>query len=276
MSGYDLYVFFLCLSVFVLFVALFSVMLWHIVKTALKTIAHGLDDEQIKKEYETEIATSPRVKLVYRIVSVVLLVALFAVLCTSIFVQCAGDTVKGDMAIPKIVLSGSMSKKHENNLYLVENGLDDQFAMFDLIFTHKLPDEFDLELFDVVVYEYDGEMIIHRIIGIEEPNEKHPDCRYFLLRGDANKVNDEFPVLYSQMRAIYLGKHIPFVGSFFRFIQSPAGYLCIFLVLFALVATPMLEKKLWEAKLARLTAIGFIKPTEDAPEDKPSDEEASQ
>lgn len=276
MSGYDLYVFFLCLIVFILFVGLFSVMLWHIVKTALKTIAHGLDDEQIKKEYQTEIATSPRVKLVYRIVSVVLLVALFAVLCTSIFVQCAGDAVKGDMAIPKVVLSGSMSEKNKQNEYLTQYGLDDQFAMFDLILTHRLPDEFDLELYDVVVYEYEDELIIHRIIGIEEPNEKHPDCRHFLLRGDANKFNDEFPVLYSQMRAIYLGKRVPFVGSFFRFMQSPAGYLCIFLVLFALVATPILEKKLWEAKLARLTAIGFIKPPEDAPENKPSDEEASQ
>lgn len=276
MSGYDLYVFFLCLIVFILFTGLFSVMLWHIVKTAMKTIKHGLDDEQIKKEYEQEMVTSPRVKLIYRIVSAVLLVVLFAVLCTSIFVQCASDTVKGDMAIPKIVLSGSMSYKHDNNLYLTENGLDDQFAMFDLIFTHKLPDEFDLALYDVVVYEYEGDLVIHRIIGIEEPNEKHPDCRHFLLRGDANKYNDEFPVLYEQMRAIYLGSRIPFVGSFFRFMQSPAGYLCIFLVVFALIVTPILEKKLWEEKLARLRAIGFIQPSEDAPQDKPSDEEVSQ
>jgi signal peptidase len=237
-------------------------MLWHIVKTSFKTIKHGLDDEQIKKEYDKEVATSPRVKIAYRIASTVLLVILFLVFCLSVFVQCAGDTVSGDTAIPKVALSGSMSYKNEKNTYLTENGLDDQFAMFDLIFTHKLPDEFDLELYDIVVYDYDGTLIIHRIIGIEEPNEKHPDCRYFLLRGDANRSNDEFPVLYSQMRAIYRGYSIPFVGSFFRFIQSPAGYLCIILILVALVGTPILEKKLWTIKIARLTEIGYIKPDE--------------
>ena len=124
-------------------------------------------------------------------------------------------------------------------------------------------------------------MIIHRIIGIEEPNEKHPDCRHFLLRGDASKFSDEFPVLYEQMKAIYRGERVPFVGSFITFMQSPAGYLCMFLIIFAMIATPIMEKKLWEAKLARLREIGFIPPEQEdgnendesqsKSEDKPDD-----
>ena len=62
--------------------------------------------------------------------------------------------------------------------------------------------------------------------------------------------------MYSQMQAIYEGDRIPFVGSFFAFMQSPAGYLCILLVVIAMIATPIAEKKLQEAKMARLIEIG--------------------
>ena len=40
--------------------------------------------------------------------------------------------------------------------------------------------------------------------------------------------------------------------------RSPAGWLCVLLIMIAVIATPILEKKLWEAKLARLRAIGFF------------------
>jgi hypothetical protein len=151
-----------------------------------------------------------------------------------------------------------MSFKNDKNTYLNENGLDDQFDRFDLIFTRQLPGEFELELYDVVVYDYHGTLIIHRIIDIEEPNEKHPDHRQFLLRGDAAWYSDDYPVTYEQMLAIYRGEKIPYVGSFFAFMQSPAGYLCILLVVFAMIATPIVEKKFRIAKIERLKQIGYI------------------
>lgn len=258
MSGYDLYVFFLCFIVFTLLTGLFSVMLYYIIKTTLKTIKHGLEDERIKTEYRKLQNESPIVKWIFRIVSTAVLIVFFCVAVSSISMQLLDDRAKGDAAVPKIVMSNSMSFKNEHNEYLEQNNLDDQFDTFDIIYTHALPDEFDLQLYDIVVYEYHGELIIHRIVGIEEPNDKHPNVRHFLLQGDAVQYTDEFPVLYEQMRAIYKGKHIKYIGSFFAFMQSPAGYLCILLVIFAVVATPIAEKKLLLAKLARLTEIGVI------------------
>lgn len=258
MSGYDLYVFFLCFIVFTLLTGLFSVMLYYIIKTTLKTIKHGLEDERIETEYRKLQNESPIIKWIFRIVSATMLVVFFCVAVSSIVMQLSDDRVKGDAVVPKIVMSNSMSFKNENNKYLQQNNLDDQFDTFDLIYTHALPDEFDLQLYDIVVYEYHGELIIHRIVGIEEPNDKHPDVRHFLLQGDAVQYTDEFPVLYEQMRAIYKGENIKYIGSFFAFMQSPAGYLCILLVIFAVVATPIAEKKLLSAKLARLTEIGVI------------------
>ena len=78
------------------------------------------------------------------------------------------------------------------------------------------------------------------------------------MRGDSVWYSDDYPVTYDQMKAVYRGEKIPYVGSFFAFMQSPAGYLCILLVVFAVVATPVVEKKFWYAKVERLTEIGYI------------------
>ncbi|MBQ7337055.1 MAG: hypothetical protein IJW40_01240 [Clostridia bacterium] len=257
MTPFDLYIFFLCLIVFTLLTGLFTVMLTYIIKQQLRLIAHGLEDERIKKEYEREINRSRAARVVCRALGTVLLAIVFLAFAASVYIQLASDRVSGSLAVPKVVMSTSMQYQHRENEYLTENGLE-QISMFDIIFVHELPAEEELELYDIVIYEYQDQLIIHRIVGIEEPNAAHPDERYFLLRGDSNKYSDEFPVLYEQMMAIYRGQRIPFIGSFFAFMQSPAGYLCILLVLFAVIATPIAEKKLWAAMVARLKEIGYI------------------
>lgn len=263
MSAYDWYIFFLCLVVFTLLTGLFSVMLHYIIKMTIKAIKHGLEDARITKEYEKGKTRGCLTDLLCRVVTWVFVAIFFLAFAVSVFVQISGKHVGGGFS-PKVVLSASMSFQHEHNTYLQQYGLNDQIDTFDLVFLERLPEEAELELYDIVVYEYHGELIIHRIVGIEEPNEAHPDCRHFMLRGDASKYSDEYPVLYEQMRACYRGKHIKFVGSFFAFMQSPAGYLCILLVLFALFATPIAEKKLLRAKLERLTEIGVIPAKEDS------------
>ncbi len=258
MTGYDLYILFLCLIVFTLLTALFSVMLTYIIRMTIKTIKHGLEDERITIEYKKAKESNPVWDILIRIVTTIMLVIIFLAFCFSVYVQCCNNRVTSNVPVPKVVLSDSMSYKNKANTYLKENQLDNQFETFDLIFVEKLPDEFELELFDIVVYEHRDDLIIHRIVGIEEPNEEHPDNRHFLLQGDASQFSDEYPVLYEQMRAIYKGKHIKFVGSFFAFMQSPAGYLCILLIILAVIATPIAEKKLLQAKMQRLAEIGVI------------------
>lgn len=258
MSGYDLYVFCLCLIVFILLTGLFSAMLYYIVKTTVKSIKHGLEDERIKKEYEKEKSNNPVIALISKILCAVVLAFLFAAFFVSVKIHISDNKIVGDVPVPKVVLSSSMAYANPQNTYLAENNLNDQFGQFDLIITRKLPGEFELELYDIVVYEYQDQLIVHRIIGIEEPNGKHPGQRHFLMRGDSVWYSDDYPVTYDQMKAVYRGEKIPYVGSFFAFMQSPAGYLCILLVVFAVVATPVVEKKFWYAKVERLTEIGYI------------------
>ena len=97
--------------------------------------------------------------------------------------------------------------------------------------------------------------VIHRIVGIEEPNKFHPNERHYVLQGDAVETPDRLVVKYSQMQGIYEGVRVPYVGSFLMFLQSPAGWLCVLLVIFAMVITPIVEKRIEKEKNNRKLVI---------------------
>lgn len=260
MISYDIYVFFLCAVVFTMLTALFITMLVMLVKNYLRLVALGAEDENIKIEYENmeKAKAKPGSKVLGCVCSVLIFaitLSVFVLFTVSAFTEAKENSPVGNLPALKVVKSNSMSYKEPENAYLFKNNLNDQIQTFDLIMLEKLPEESALKQYDIVAYERDGMMILHRIVNIEEPNEEHPTARYFLLQGDAVMYHDKFPVLYEDMRGIYTGTRIPFAGSFFLFMQSPAGVLCILLILFALVATPIVERNIKRKKQERYALI---------------------
>ncbi len=260
MSQYDIYTFILCLIVFLLLTSLLSFLLAVLVKLCIHLVHYGHDDETLLKEYEKSKSVKRKKRMRFSDIictcfSICVCVALFASFAFSVYLQATNSKAANGVPSLKVVKSDSMSYANEKNTYLAKNGIQNHLQTFDLIVTEHLPDEFDLKLYDIVVYELEGEMIIHRIVGIEEPNEKHPGVRHFLLQGDAIQYPDNFPVLYSQMRGIYNGTRVPFVGSFILFLQSPAGWLCILLILIAIIVTPIAENRFRKAKEMRLALL---------------------
>lgn len=263
MKSHEIYNLIVCLIVFVLLTGLLSYLIVTLIRYYLRMIKGGLEDEAIIKEFEAK-----KNKGEFRVLNVLdkafpvfVCVLLGVALCSSLYSRFTANDKVGKIPTIKVVETGSMESKHRDNLYLYTNDLNDQIQTFDAIILHKLPKEQDLKLYDIVVYETNGYYIVHRIVGIEEPNERHPNERWFVLRGDANKQADDFPVTYKQMKSIYRGERVPFVGSVVFFMQSPAGMLCFLLVLFAMFATPIAEKKILNAKKARyalLTANGAV------------------
>ncbi len=258
MSEQELYAFFLSLIVFVILTGFFTVLLVYSVRLKLILIRFGVIDKEIQREYEKEKKKIHGdgwfVTLLSRIIAGVLsLVFLF-----SMGLAFTENQVFDDFPSLKVVKSDSMSYKNKLNSYLFTNDLNDQFDTYDLVLTEKIPDEFDLELYDIVVYDLNGTAIIHRIVEIIEPDETHPDHRYFRLQGDAVSSPDGSLVFYDQMIGIYRGERVPFVGSIIVFLQSPAGWLCIILMLFALIAAPIVEKKLGTERLIRLLRSGYL------------------
>ena len=269
MTGFDIYVFILCFIVFLLLTAMFTYLISHIVKMEIQFIKFGHRDETIKKEYEKELNKNKNLSRVIlwsnKIISLLVCVILIALFAFAIYVRTTEDRAANGIPSIKVVKSESMATKNSKNTYLFLHHLDNQFQMFDIIICHHLPAENELELYDVVVYKKDDMYVIHRIVGIEEPNASHPNERQFLLQGDAVEYPDSFPVLYSQMQGIYEGERIPYVGSFLLFLQSPAGWLCILLVVFAIIITPIVEKLIDKEKKKRL-ALLFPEPEK---EEKP-------
>ena len=260
MTGFDLYMLIICLAAFFSTLGVLSAMLYIIVRQDVKLIECGASDDKVLIEYLKNIdkREHPRSTAVTRIVAGLATVVVLAIFTITCVLRFSDPLVEGSLPVPRVVASDSMSYQRESNTYLKENNLNDQFGTFDLIFTRELPGEFELELYDIVVYDYRGDLIVHRIIGIEEPNENHPDHRLFQLRGDAVKYSDDDAVEYSQMKAIYEGDRIQFVGSFVLFLQSPPGWLCILLIVIAFFVAPMLEKYMQKKRKARLEVLGFF------------------
>ena len=252
---YETYILIVCTIVYALLAGLSIFVIILFTKMTLRLIRHGVEDDRIKKEYK-KMQGKRKCGAVDCIVSVFCALLFTCAFAFSLYVNVQEDKYFDNIPTLKVVKSGSMAKKHEKNTYLFENNLNDQFQTFDIIFTYALPKEEDLQLYDIVVYEVDGGLLVHRIVGIEEPNAEHPDERYFLLQGDAVERPDRFPVHYSQMKAIYRGTHVANVGSFVSFLQSPAGWMCMILIVIAIVATPIIEKVIEKAKKERLANLG--------------------
>ncbi len=266
MTNYEIYTFILCLVVYIMLTALSVTCITIITKMSLRIIRAGLDDSRIIEEHNKKIANKDFNKFLEFVsygFSFLVCLAFVATFVTSFLVENpSGQVYFAPQSNYRVVQTGSMERKNEKNKYLFENDLNNQIHTFDIIKTGALPDEMELELYDIVVYEVDDMLIVHRIVEIEEPNAEHPDCRHFKLQGDAIESADRFPVLYKQMKAIYTGHRIPFIGSFVMFMQSPAGWLCILLVITAMIATPILENKIQIEKYERLAIYG-IHPDDD-------------
>ncbi len=270
MSQYEIYVFILCLLVFILLAGISTAMITYIVKSSIRLIRLGADDEKIKSEYFKSLEKRKSSKIIDYTVSILLGAILVGFFSFSMFVNLRKDSYFENIPTFRVVNTASMATKHEKNTYLTANDLNDQFDAFDMILTYKLPPMEELELYQIVVYEVDDVLLVHRIVGIEEPNNSHPAERYFLCQGDAVESPDRFPVRYEQMRAIYRGERIPFIGSFVSFMQSPAGWLCIMLIFIALVVTPIIEKKFTGEKRLRLIDMGIIPPDGIEDDDSPA------
>ena len=251
MTPYQIYTLVISCGVVIALAVFLSLLIWYIYTLTMRLIYVGYWDQELVQEYEFTKPPRPRTRS-HSTVGRVVAAAVCGVMTVGVVFAMSLGIAEGftTTAIPslRVVKSDSMSMKHENNKYLVENNLDNQMQTFDIIVTYAPPAEEDIQLYDVIVYEANGELIVHRVVLIVEPNENHPDSRLFYTRGDAIKKNDTTPVKYEQIRGIYREERIPFVGSFVLFMQSPAGIICLMLAIAAMIVMPIVDDKIEEAR----------------------------
>lgn len=256
MSSYDKFVLILCFIVLTLLAGVFSLLLIVLTKQAIRLVKVGAEDATIYKKRSKELKYVSNSTGAFGFISTLVFGCLtFIIFGMSISLQIAGNAKGQILPLYRAVYSDSMSQKYRKNTYLFDNELDNQFNRFDLVKTYPMPAEEELQLYDVVVYEIDDKLIIHRIVHIEEPNKEHPDERWYYFQGDYVQSPDRDPVTYEQMRGIYKGERIKFAGSFIMFLQSPAGYACLVLIVIEMIAAPIMTKKIEEAEEARFKLL---------------------
>lgn len=240
--SFDIYMFVVSFIVMIALVVFFLIMIKSIITMKQKMIVAGLLDDEIKEEYVREKkankSTSKATNIIFGLVVPLLVsVALLGLTVFALVVKLSETT---SVSVPKVVYTGSMASKNEKNKYLETNDLNDQIKRYDLIFLSPMPEQEDIKLYDVVAYQAsDGTLIIHRIVKIEEVDGQ----TLFTFRGDANESSDLLRVSYSQMKGIYKGNRVPFVGSIIVFFQSPAGWICMLLMVLVLIVLSIVEYK---------------------------------
>lgn len=218
----------------------------------MQAINAGLEDEKIIKEYQQSKSIGAKTA---EIISWLFTLAVFVLFVTSIFGIKNGDNLQiNKNGMLSVVASGSMSNPHIDNTYIPENNLTNQFDVYDIIYIRPAPPQEQLELYDVVVYQNGENLVIHRIVSIEEQNGQ----KYYFLRGDANNTDDARPVTYDEIIGVYTDFKITALGIFVIFLQSPLGYISMGLVFILECISPIFEKKIGKAIKERLKSIGYI------------------
>ncbi len=240
----------------VLLIGVFGILIFELVKKEARLIAVGEYDSKIQtalpKLKEKKSKKRRLIKYIIEIISLVIMIVLF-VFAIVINVHGINKPVKNSTL--KVVYSDSMSKKHPNNTYLDKNNLNNQFSKFDMVIIGKLPAESELKLYDVVVYQVNDSLIIHRIVNIQTREVDGKIETRYILKGDANKDSDTKSVTYDQMRGIYTGKKVPFIGIFIMFMQSPAGWICFGIITLYMFTDDYMQRKLLKASLTRYREV---------------------
>ena len=137
-----------------------------------------------------------------------------------------------------VVETGSMSYKNEANTYL--ESYDNQIATYSIIGVDKV-EKNELKIYDVIAFKNnENEIIIHRIIGIENNR--------YLTRGDANDLTDSYRPVFEDVIGVYNGFNIPYLGIFIIFLQSNSGIVTVIAILYCLILFGILSDKI-EKKL---------------------------
>lgn len=107
----------------------------------------------------------------------------------------------------KSVLSGSMEPTFRTGSIIAVKPLDEEAKK-------------QLEKGDIVTFQAsEDKLVTHRIIGVNTSGEHV----MYETKGDNNKKADMEPALAENVKAIYKGFTIPYVGYFVNFAQSKGG-----------------------------------------------------
>lgn len=224
------------------FAAIFTILYKSYATSQISEIKTGKKDIEIIDEmvYENQTHVKRRrkiFKIIKNIFFYLLLIIVIPLFVFSLINRFSGNVLMINNKAIMVVASGSMSEQNEENEYLFTNNLNNQFQKYDIIILEKVNDSSELSLYDVIAYRNDEEInVIHRIIKINSQN--------YETRGDANNATDKYHPEFTDVIGKYTGKKLEGIGMFIMFLQSYAGIITIFSLLYCMFMIDSITNKI--------------------------------
>lgn len=235
--------FIIVLITFIILLAVFTIFIIKYKKDTLITIDNGDNDIAIYYGYLKECNQNKIVRLskkVFKIAANIIFAAVFIIFIIFFIFNYLNIIPYKIMA----VATNSMAYKNEENIYLIDNNLNNQFNANDIVIIKKVNKIEELKIYDIISYiNEDNINIIHRIIEI--------DNDVIITRGDSNNASDE-PITFDQVVGVYTNVKIPKLGLIVFFLQSYFGILCIIAVYYLLIIYSIIYSKISTKEKERL------------------------
>ncbi len=146
-------------------------------------------------------------KMISNIITAVLFINLILMAFLVVSSKASGGEPQAFGYQLKTVLSGSMEPAFQTGSVIAVKPLSSE-------------ERKSLKKDDVITFQASEEKLItHRVIGVSSSG----DHVMYETKGDNNKTADMEPVLSENVRAVYTGFTIPYVGYFIDFAQSKEG-----------------------------------------------------
>ena len=134
-----------------------------------------------------------------------------------------------------IVKSGSMSFKYEDYKEFLE-GHDEQFKINDFVFTRRLKDGEEPDVYDIVTFKIGNETVIHRVVEIKFDSVTGE--KLYVTRGDAAPKSDS-PKKIEDITGIYCFSMGQF-GVVVKFFKSSYGIIALIACLTIIAITSLI------------------------------------
>lgn len=240
------------------FSVVFTILFRNYYVTNIEAVKSGredmdLIDNAIYQERENRNKGRKTLRIVGRVSEYVILGLISAFFLFSLYSRFAGNSLPFGKYSMIVIATDSMSIKNSNNTYLEEHDLNNQFNAHDIIGVEPYQSQDEVQLYDVVAYKSDSQVIIvHRIRAIETVDGEI----VYHTRGDKNAIDDDNNLYggyltYDRIIGHYNGNRIKDLGIFIIFVQSNAGIITIVSIVYCLLMYDRFNNKYEKAVAAR-------------------------
>lgn len=269
------------IAVIVCFAFVYGIMFSLYYFSRKKAIEHKLEDDIISKQLDKDIAKFETKKISktclypkyyykkkksrsnWNILGNSILAVLFVIMVVgfifAMIIKGSNQAISIKGVTYYVIETGSMEEVNQNNDYLINPTSDNEYIntrinQYSLVGIEDYTDVSQLEVYDIVAFEMDGKVVVHRLLAI---NLEEDGSYTFTFRGDANRYSlaDEIDVSEDRIVGVYNGYQSFILGSLIVYLQSGIGLITVFAIIIVMSMYSYYYDKLESGSKKRYEAL---------------------